>query len=148
VAMPEPTQWSECLARERPGRRVLLAAVIVALAVAVGVAAQEWFVGALTAVGLAAVTAEGWAGCRCVVDGHGIVRAGPFRRRHLSWASVATFTVEEAGATLARGTGRGAISFHLDGVAPSRRERVHHALHAWQAWWLTSRTATERSNHG
>ncbi len=55
--MPEAIQWSECLARERPGRRVVLGVVIVALAVAVGVAAHEWFVGALAAVGLVAVSA-------------------------------------------------------------------------------------------
>lgn len=137
--MPEAIQWSECLARERPGRRVALALVIAALALAVGVAAQEWFVGALAAVGLIAVSAEGWAGCRCSIDGQGIVRAGPFRQRRLPWSLVAMVTVEEAGATLARVAGRGAISFHLDGVRPSDRVRVQHALAAWHAWWLASR---------
>lgn len=137
MAMPESIQWSECLARERPGRRVLLALVIAALAVAVGMAARDWFVGALAAVGLSAITAEGWAGCRCTIDGDGIVRAGPFRQRRLSWSAVTMCTVEDAGATFARPAGRGAISFHLDGVRASERARVQAALFAWHAWWLT-----------
>lgn len=148
MQVPEAIQWSECLARERPGRRVLLAVVIVALAAAVGMAAQEWFVGALAAVGLAAVTAEGWAGCRCTIDVHGIVRAGPFRRRHLAWPSVAAFMVQEAGATFARPSGRGAISFHIAGIACSDRARVQQALHAWQVWWLASHAALGATQHG
>ena len=141
MQVPEAIQWSECLARERPGRRVLLGLVVVALAIAVGLAAREWFVGALAAVGLAAVTAEGWAGCRCSIDGQGIVRAGPFRRRSLSWSTVERFTVQRSGTTLARAAGRGAISFHADGVPASDRARVQQALEAWHGWWLGSRTA-------
>lgn len=139
--MPESMQWSECLARERPIRRVVLALATMALAIAVGLAAQEWFVGALAAVGLMVASAEGWAGCRCRIDDQGIVRAGPFRQRRLVWSSVAMFSVRESGATLARAAGRGAISFHLDGVADSDRARVQRVLEAWHAWWLASRTA-------
>ena len=62
----------------------VLALVIAALAVAVGMAARDWFVGALAAVGLSAIPAEGWAGCRCTIGWcRGCPRAaGPKQRRH------------------------------------------------------------------
>lgn len=147
MSMPEPIQWSECLARERPGRRGLTGVLIVALAMAVGLVAQEWFVGALAAVGLAAISADGWAGCRCAMDAQGIVRAGPFRRRSMPWTTIETFTVKKEGATLARASGRGAISFHLDGVERTDRARVNHALDAWHAWWIASRAASAAPHH-
>jgi len=145
---PEAIQWTECLARERPGRRVLLGLVILALAVAVGLAAREWFVGALAAVGLAAVTAEGWAGCRCSMDAHGINRIGPFKRRQLPWTMVEAFTVADEGVTLARASGRGAISFHVRGIAEVDRARVLPGWRAWHAWWMASRATMGSSAHG